>query len=297
MELFIIGLIFGVGAAKTKEVTKAVAKGYMTLADKTKSAADSLRGDMQDAIEEVRAEQDENTLLVSDSDMATESLALQEATSHPSVGGDTTISSASRTHSLEAMPMDIPITGAAATPMVVVSQGKKSGLNIMKGLAKGYIAVTEKTKNATASFREDMRDAIEEARYERNQEIQRKATADAYTPPLEMMEPVYPESNEVTTTEVSLEVDTPDTKPVAKKSTPAPANAAKKPAPAASTAKKEADKSALRSADKKSGSANGPTVHKASDKGQTNSKNHKSDAAGGAADVAVEAAELAVEIL
>lgn len=295
MELLIIGIVLGVGASKTKAVTKAVAKGYMTLADKTKSTADGLREDMRDAIEEVRTEQDENALIVSDRDPATETLALQEAATHPS--GDTVSSSASTTHSLEAMPMDIPVsvpaTGAAASTSVVVSsQNKKPGINIMKSLAKGYIAVTEKTRNATASFREDMRDAIEEARYERSQEIQRKASTDEIVSPLEMTAPaaeeVHGESSETTSKEISLESNTADTKiavPVVSKSA-APTNAAKK----------GTDKKVSSPVGKKSAPEHGPTVHKASDNTQTNSKKNNTPAES-AADIAIEIAEFAIEAI
>lgn len=44
------------------------------------------------------------------------------------------------------------------------------GKGIVKSAAKGYLAVGEKAKVITANLREDFRDAMEEAKYEREQE-------------------------------------------------------------------------------------------------------------------------------
>ena len=44
------------------------------------------------------------------------------------------------------------------------------GKNAMKSMAKGYFALMDRAKEWSASAREDMRDAIEEARYERERE-------------------------------------------------------------------------------------------------------------------------------
>jgi|SwirhisoilCB3_FD_contig_101_358892_length_728_multi_1_in_0_out_0_1 hypothetical protein len=44
------------------------------------------------------------------------------------------------------------------------------GKGLVRSAAKGYLVVEEKTREWTANMREDMRDAIEEARYEREQE-------------------------------------------------------------------------------------------------------------------------------
>ena len=45
-----------------------------------------------------------------------------------------------------------------------------NGKNVMKPIAKGYFTLAERAKEMSANMREDMRDAIEEARYERQQE-------------------------------------------------------------------------------------------------------------------------------
>ncbi len=47
------------------------------------------------------------------------------------------------------------------------------GKDLLKSAAKGYLALEEKTKALTADMREDVRDAIEEARYDEQE------TADA----------------------------------------------------------------------------------------------------------------------
>lgn len=44
------------------------------------------------------------------------------------------------------------------------------GKNIVKSAAKGYLVVGDKAKGLAANLREDFRDAIEEARYEQEQE-------------------------------------------------------------------------------------------------------------------------------
>ena len=44
------------------------------------------------------------------------------------------------------------------------------GKGIVKSAAKGYLVVGEKAKVISANLREDFRDAVEEARYEREQE-------------------------------------------------------------------------------------------------------------------------------
>ena len=54
MELLILGLALGVGAAKRKEVTKAVVKGYMTVSEKTREVTAHLKEDMRDAVEEAQ---------------------------------------------------------------------------------------------------------------------------------------------------------------------------------------------------------------------------------------------------
>jgi hypothetical protein len=139
MELFVLGLVFGVGAAKRKAVTKAVAKGYMAVTDRTKSAASALREDMRDAIEEARYEREVNDEAQEGDAGAqdVEAVALHEET------------------------LDLP----AAVP---AAEAKPKG-SIMKSLVRGYVAMTDKTRQAAAGLREEVRDAIEEARYEREQ--------------------------------------------------------------------------------------------------------------------------------
>ncbi len=45
-----------------------------------------------------------------------------------------------------------------------------NGKDVMKPIAKGYFTLVERAREMSANMREDMRDAIEEARYERQQE-------------------------------------------------------------------------------------------------------------------------------
>ena len=47
------------------------------------------------------------------------------------------------------------------------------GKGAMKSMAKGYFALIDRAREWSASAREDLRDAVEEARYERTQESSR----------------------------------------------------------------------------------------------------------------------------
>jgi hypothetical protein len=53
------------------------------------------------------------------------------------------------------------------------SQGK----GLVRSAAKGYLTVEEKTRMWTANMREDFHDAVEEARYERDEEMTHGAAA------------------------------------------------------------------------------------------------------------------------
>lgn len=68
------------------------------------------------------------------------------------------------------------------------------GKGVVKSMAKAYLAMEEKTRQMTANLREDMRDAVEEARYEREQEaaLREQAAAGAA---LHEDEEVTPESD------------------------------------------------------------------------------------------------------
>jgi predicted phage gp36 major capsid-like protein len=59
------------------------------------------------------------------------------------------------------------------------------GKDMVRSAAKGYLVVEEKTKEWTAGMREDFRDAVEEARYEREQEINLHDEARYETLPME----------------------------------------------------------------------------------------------------------------
>ncbi len=52
---------------------------------------------------------------------------------------------------------------------VVIGALAGKGKGVVKSLAKGYLAVEEKAMAVTGSLREDIRDAVEEARYDREQ--------------------------------------------------------------------------------------------------------------------------------
>lgn len=60
-----------------------------------------------------------------------------------------------------------------AVGSLVGSRGK----GLVRTAAKGYLTVEEKAKQMTANMREDFRDAVEEARYERDQEIEMREAA------------------------------------------------------------------------------------------------------------------------
>ena len=170
MELFVLGLVFGAATAQGKAVTKAVAKGYLTVSDKTREVVSTLREDMRGAIEEARTEREQDE---SESDIAVhdaEVLALRE----------------------EASPVDLkpkqPVaatrplasaTGSTATAVPTSSVAAKQSPTVMKSLAKKYMAMTEKTRDAVSGIRENVRDAIEEARYERELAAQRTNHAES----------------------------------------------------------------------------------------------------------------------
>jgi hypothetical protein len=155
MELFVIGLVFGAATAQGKAVTKAVAKGYMAVSEKTREVVSTLREDMRGAIDEARVERDQDE---TDQEIAghdAEALALREETTPIPVVASAASASA------EASPA--PAAKAKQTPTV------------MKSLAKRYMLMTEKTRDAVSGIRENVRDAIEEARYERELAAQRTA--------------------------------------------------------------------------------------------------------------------------
>jgi hypothetical protein len=163
MELFILGLVLGVGAAKGKAVTKALAKGYMTVADKAKNTADHLREDLNGALEEARQDREHEEMISAtpDIDTGAETVALYEEAA-----------------TVSALHDSASILDGDAQPSTVklAATGKpKPPLNIMKRVAKSYLIVSEKTRGAVASIREDMQDAIEEARYERERSALRTA--------------------------------------------------------------------------------------------------------------------------
>lgn len=159
MELLVLGLLVGAGAAKRKEVTKALAKGYMAVAE----TSTHLREDMQAAIEEARVERDHESAHpdLSDSvsyDTSEDMLALQDEAA-----------------SGHAAPARLKADEPAAEPN---RMGKpKPSLNIFKSVAKSCLSVVEMGRSATAHVREDIRDAVEEARYEREQAASRRTTS------------------------------------------------------------------------------------------------------------------------
>ena len=58
---------------------------------------------------------------------------------------------------------------------------------VMKTAAKGYLTVEERTRNWSANMREDFRDALEEARFEREQ-AELEAELNGQTTEVEIME-------------------------------------------------------------------------------------------------------------
>src|SRR5580658_9712183 len=78
MELFVLGLVFGAATAQGKAVTKAVAKGYMAVSEKTKEVVSTLREDMRGAIDEARTERDQDETEPEATGHDAEALALQE---------------------------------------------------------------------------------------------------------------------------------------------------------------------------------------------------------------------------
>jgi len=54
------------------------------------------------------------------------------------------------------------------------------GKTVMRSTAKGYLTLTEKSREWTANMREDFRDAVEEARYEHEHEAELEHDAGPY---------------------------------------------------------------------------------------------------------------------
>jgi hypothetical protein len=132
-------------------VTKSVAKSYMAVTDKTKTVTTAIREDMRDAVEEARTEADRDMVAldavpgIPEGEIDAEYVALHEET------------------------ISTPVTvGNGSAEVEPAAEAKPRG-SLFKSLAKSYVAVTEKTRSAAAGLREEVRDAIEEARYEREQ--------------------------------------------------------------------------------------------------------------------------------
>jgi hypothetical protein len=151
MELLVLGVLLGAGAARRKEVTKALAKGYMAVAE----TSAHLREDMRAAIKEAQIEQDREPPYPETSglDASEEMLALQEEADSG------------------------PPAAKAIKPAVKPdsTDQPKPARSLLKSVARGFLEVAEKTRSATAHVREDLRDAVEEARYEREQAASRRA--------------------------------------------------------------------------------------------------------------------------
>ena len=66
-------------------------------------------------------------------------------------------------------PFEWLLLGVGVAVGSLLSGGRSKG--VMRSAAKGYLLVEEKTREWTANMREDFRDAVEEARYERDLEM------------------------------------------------------------------------------------------------------------------------------
>lgn len=156
MELLVLGLLLGAGAAKRKEVAKALAKGYMTAAETTAH----LREDMRAAIEEAQMEQDRKSTSLDEFDLA---------------------ASEERFNLAEGAAFDHHATHDGTLPIDPDSTDRpKASRSVLKSVAKSLFAISELTRSASATIREDLRDAVEEARYEREQASNRRT---AQSPP------------------------------------------------------------------------------------------------------------------
>src|SRR5580700_9409504 len=107
MELFVLGLVFGAATAQGKAVTKAVAKGYMAVSDKTREVVSTLREDMRGAIEEARVERDQDEPEAEPAGHEAEALALREEAAP-------VVEPASRKAAHSAAPVASAATAAAA---------------------------------------------------------------------------------------------------------------------------------------------------------------------------------------
>ena len=152
MELLLLGLVVGVGAAKRKEVTKAVYKSYMAVSEKTKEVTSNLKEDMRDAVEEARREQD---------------IEILADASYVDIHNNQHDVSQNVVVNNEVPPKGEPShqDGHDTTG----NNGHKAPTNMLKGLAKSMLAVSDRTRSTMAHMREEMRDAIEEARFEHEQ--------------------------------------------------------------------------------------------------------------------------------
>ena len=172
MELLVLGVLIGAGAARRKSVTKAMAKGYLAMAE----TSSHLRQDLNDAILEARADQareaaaieleaidsqcdvmlDQNEMNA-DYVVSTPTLTVVE---NIITGGD---------------PNNLDMEATCADLDAECTQaGQRASVQLMKGVAKGFMKIADITRNAATHVREDMRDAMEEARYEREQSASKK---------------------------------------------------------------------------------------------------------------------------
>ena len=174
MELLILGVLLGAGAARRKAVTKAVAKGYLALAE----TSSHMRQDLNDAISEAKADQvreaanidleegDLDGAPMSDNDDLTSDYAVTVPTL-------TVIETFRTAGDVNDLGLDTEYKYSAIDVDDTAKDHKASRL-MLKGVAKGFMKLADLTRSAATHVREDLRDAVEEAKYEREQEACKK---------------------------------------------------------------------------------------------------------------------------
>ena len=192
MELLVLGMLIGAGAARRKSVTKAFAKGYLALAE----TSGHLKQDLHEAISEARAEQE---LDIANEPIGVGASDIEVAALHEEADGDhhdeeTTQTSLSEITGLTASKPGVRhgLNGDGLHPHAsqnesvseehsvkehqepLETEHRKATVSMLKGMAKGFLRVADITRGAAARVREDMKDAVEEAKYEREVALTRK---------------------------------------------------------------------------------------------------------------------------
>ncbi len=165
MELLVLGVLIGAGAARRKAVTKAMAKGYLAIAE----TSTHLRQDFNDAIIEAKADQARDASFASEEALDNEDeIAPRHELEFPdyvlSTPTLTVIDTFRTAGDADDLHAETPL---ADDRLDEETKDTKTSVLLFKGVAKSFLKIAEITRSAASTMREDLRDAVEEAKYER----------------------------------------------------------------------------------------------------------------------------------